>query len=272
MTIAARPLALPALAAVALIGVAAAVVAMASPPSAERRVVRGIATDHRVDLPLDPGRADAPKPRTPPAPVKITTTASGSLGTGEIAGRVAPIEVVAVGARADLVWDPPTGELFERDEVVARRMVREDLPAAADRVALVRRVRELVQAAPRSIRLMPEERVARAGARLELQIPGVAGRSVVVVVVSGDGLVGLVHPARGEASAAAGDVTVGLDVGEPFGQDQIVVVTSAKSLDGLAASLRRLDRRRAAGEVLGFLDALDPTTIDVGTQSVVTRP
>lgn len=252
----------------AVVGAAAVATVVDRPVGA----TRGITSDHRVSLPLDPGQADAPRPRVAPAPVRIAATAAGGLASGDVVARVAPIEVVAPGTRADLVWDTATGDLFERDEVVARRVAREDLPAAADRVALIRRVRELVQARPRALRLVPEERVARAGQRLEVQIGGVTGRSVIVLVVAGDGLVGLVHPGRGDKTAAAADVVVALDVGEPFGQDQVVVVTASQSLDGLATSLRRLDRRRAAGEVLGFLDTLDAATIDVGTQSVVTRP
>lgn len=231
--------------------------------------VRGIVTDHHVDLPLDPSRADAPKPRTPPAAVRIAAKAGRLDG---LEARVAPIEIVAAGGTADLVWDEKTGDLADRDQIVARRVAKADLAAAADRVALVRRVRELVQRAPRPLKLTPEDRVLRPGARVDLTIAGAAGRSVAVVVISGDGTVGVVHPARGDRSRADGDVQVALDAGPPFGVDQIVAVTSTRPLDDLVAALRRLDRRRAAGDVLGLFDALEPDGLEVGTQSVVTQP
>ena len=235
----------------------------------DRGPLRGVYTDQRVDLPLDPARADAPNPRNPPAPVRIAPRNGGLDG---VEGRVAPIEIVAAGGAADLVWDTTSGDLLERDQVVARKVAKADLPAAADRVALVRRVREMVQRAPRALRLVPEERVLRNGARLDVTVAGVAGRAVVMLVVAGDGTTTLVHPLRSDRPKAEGDVIVSLDAGPPFGTDQIVVVTAGRPLDEFVTSLRRLDRRRAAGEVLGLLDALEGEGVDVGTQSVVTQP
>ncbi|TBW36589.1 hypothetical protein EYW49_13395 [Siculibacillus lacustris] len=236
-------------------------------------LLRGIVTDQSVDLPLDPSRADAPRPTSAVAPVRLAPKKGEPAVFDGLTGRLAPLEFVRADVRPDLVWDPASGELSERGDVVALAVDRADLPGAADRVALIRRVRELVQRAGQTMRLQPDDRAARLGARVELQISDVAGRSVAVFSVDGIGRTTLLYPTKLDPTViAAPDLAVPLDASAPTGTDNLVVLSTTGDLSGFVRSLRRLDRRRAAGEALGLLDAVDGGDLRVGTRALMVQP
>ncbi len=234
---------------------------------------RGIVTDQTVDLPLDPSRADAPRPTSPLAPVRLAARQGGAAAFDGLGPRVAPLEFVGPDARPDLVWDPASGDLAERGEVIATGVPKLELAGAADRVALIRRLRDLVQAAGQPLRLQPDDRAARIGTRLELQLSDVAGRSVALFAVDGVGRATLLYPMKTDpAVVAQPELAVPLDVGQPTGGDLIVALTSTADLSGFVQSLRRLDRRRAAGEVLGLIDAVAVPDLRTGTRSLIVQP
>lgn len=237
---------------------------------------RGITTDQRIDLPLDPEHAEVPKPVRPLQPVRLAVVGDDKAALAGIVPHVAPFEIVPASQHPDLVWDGKTpdgrGNLVYRDEVVAVGIAGEDLPAAVDRLALVRGLRELVQRAAQPLKLSPEERQFRTGQSVDVQVGDVGGRGVAVFGVAGDGTVALLYPTKTEPALATGDVSFEVEVGEPFGTDQIVAISASKPLDDFIASLRRLDRRKAAGEVLGLIDRFQPGEIKVGTTGVSTQP
>ena len=236
-------------------------------PTAATRSVR---SDLAVDLPLDPSQADAPAPKSPVSPVRIAVRNATTAPAPPIA-RVAPVEIVAADAPSDLQWDAGSGDLRERDEVIARRIGQGDLAAAADRVALLRRVRDLVQSAAQTIRIAPEGRSFRLGTDLDLTLPRTSGRAVVIASVAGDGKENLMYPLRGDRPIAETDVQVQLTASEPEGVEQIIVLSADRDLAALVVSLRRLDGRRAAGELLGLVDSVDRTGLIVGLQSIVVQ-
>ncbi|MDK9695568.1 MAG: hypothetical protein OEL76_04195 [Siculibacillus sp.] len=262
------------IAAVVAVGATAIVFARAFPDresagSSPAGVTRSVRTDLAVDLPLDPGRADAPAPKAPVAPVRIAVKNATVAAATPPQARVAPIELVAADALSDLQWDAGSGDLRERDEVVARRIGPGDLPAAADRVALLRRVRDFVQSGGQAIRLSPDGRSFRLGADIDLTLPKSAGRAIVVASVAGDGKVSLLYPLRGDRPVAEGDVQIQLTASEPEGVEQIVALATDRELTALVTSLRRLDGRRAAGELLGLVDSIDRSGLVVGLQSIL---
>jgi hypothetical protein len=234
---------------------------------------RGILTDQAVDLPLDPSRADAPRPTSPLVPVRLAAKQGDASIFDGLGPRVAPLEFVGADARPDLVWDPATGDLSERGELIATGVPKAQLATAADRVVLIRRLRDLAKTAGQTIRLQPDDRSARFGARLEVQLAEVAGRSVALFSVDGVGRATLLYPMKTDpAVAAQPDLAVPLDVGSPAGGDLIVALTTATDLSGFVQSLRRLDRRRAAGEVLGLIDAVAASDLKTGTRSLIVQP
>jgi hypothetical protein len=239
---------------------------------AEVVISRSIRTDQRIDLPLDPTHADAPRPARPVAPVRIAVGDDAAPVLKALPAAVAPIEVVASGARADLVFDAAAKTLTEQGDVIATGLAVEDLPAAADRFALVRGLPGLVASGEQPVHLFPDQRAFMAGQRFNLVLGDVADRTAVVVVVSGGGTLQFLYPSRRDPAIVAGpELSFSVDVSEPFGADQIIAVTSKRDLEGLITALRRLDQRKAAGNLLGLLDALPKGDAKVGTVRIMTR-
>ena len=92
-------------------------------------------------------------------------------------------------------------------------------------------------------------------------------------VVSGNGVIEFLYPVNNDIEPVlSADLTLPVDVSDPFGVDQVVAVTSTQTLDDFARAVRRFDRRRASGEVLGLLETLPPGSIKVGTVGITTQP
>ncbi len=234
---------------------------------------RSIRTDERIDLPLDPTHADAPRPVRQITPVRIAARGDDAQALKNLAVRVAPFEIVPTTQRPDLVWDGAAKTLSERDDVIAYDVAAEDLPACADRLALVRSLAPLVQQGEQAVRLQPEGRSFRVGQRFTLSLPDVQDRTAIVFVITGDGTLQLLYPTRADPiTVQSPDISFSADVSEPFGADQIVAMSSTRDIGDFVTALRRLDHRKAAGDVLGLLDALPNGAAKVGTIRIMTQP
>ena len=233
---------------------------------------RGIVTDERIDLPLDPSRGEPPKPSRRSVAVKVATRDGDTASLVDLAPTVAPVEVVAPNAAPDLVWDAATRSVATGGETVAYGVDKADLPAIVDRVALVRRLAEMAAAAPQPVTVQPAGRVQRAGQHIDIEIDEFDARALVVFSVAGDGSIQFLYPMRLEPPAnTSRGVAFSVEVAEPFGADQIVAVSSARALTDFVQSIRRLDGRRAAGAALGLLDTLAADDVRIGMVAVLTQ-
>ncbi|MEJ1157589.1 hypothetical protein [Prosthecomicrobium sp. N25] len=248
-------------------------IACASALAAEWPSTRGIRTDPKVELPLDPDAGPAQKPLRPIAPVRLATRGDDRQALAGLAARTAPFEVVGASTRPDLLWDPQDRTVRQGEEVVGTDVAAADLPDVIDRTALVRLVTELSGRSPQAIRLQPEGRVRRAGERIQIVVPGVANRNLAVFSVSGNGTVALLYPTRRDPPAVAGqDAVFTVEVGPPFGAEQIFAVSRGLSLADFVTTLRRLNGRKGAGQILAQLDALPAIDLQVGTAAIATQP
>jgi len=236
-------------------------------------VTRSIRTDQHIDLPLDPTHADAPKPVGSIAPVRIATREGANDALKGLTAGIAPLDVVAFGQRPDLVWDQASRTLTERDDVIAYEVTAEDLPAAADRLALTRGLAALAPQGEQAVRLQPDIRAFKAGQRLTVQVPDVLGRTAIVFVVSGDGTLQFLYPGRTDpATVPTADLSFAVDVSAPYGADQIVELTATGDSGDLVTALRRLDRRKAAGGALGLIEAAPKGSLKLGSVRILTQP
>ncbi|MDR3494062.1 MAG: hypothetical protein P4L82_05625 [Ancalomicrobiaceae bacterium] len=234
---------------------------------------RGVQTDQRIDLPLDPAAGDAPRPANPVGPVRV---AAGDDNVGPLKGvaqRVAPLEVVARADRPDLVWNAAEHTLADRGQIVAYDVDAADIARAADRVALVRVLRDLAQKAGQPVKVLPDDRMYQARQHLDIQVAETRGRFALVFAVSGDGTLQLLYPQPTDpAQVADGTLTISVEVGPPFGVDQVVALTAAAANPGLVQAVRRLDRRKAAGDLLGLIEQLPEGSCRFGLAALATQP
>ncbi len=184
-----------------------------------------------------------------------------------------PFDVVAPNQQPDLVWDPATRDVLAAGDVIARNVDRADLPAIVDRMAAVRGVKQLATQAPLTVRLSPDSKVHNRGQRVQLTVDDVGGRALYLVNVAGDGTVQLLYPVGNDPPIFdKPQFRLEFAVREPFGADHVVAIAAPQKLADLDQTLKRLEGRRSAGQVMRALARYMQPGARVGSVGLYTSP
>ena len=234
------------------------------------------------------GSVAPPGPQTvrPPAPPTERLQGAAPLSNVRIAvlgnqrdllanleAREARFEVVGTKDNPDLVWDPVSHDVLAGADVVARGIDRADLGSVIDRVAAVNGFKRLAARGPQAVRILPDDKVHRRDARIDVQVSGIAQRSLLMFNIAGDGTVQALYPIGSDARVVATpDYTFQVRVGEPFGADQVVAISSAQRLGDLEEALRKISQRRTAVEVFKLVERYAPPDARIGATSLYTAP
>jgi hypothetical protein len=226
-----------------------------------------------------------PAPKAPPAPVPapaaatpLVTVRVAVLGNqrnllAKLEAREARFDVVGTADNPDLIWDPTSHDVLAGADVVARGIDTADLPSVIDRFAAVSGFKRLSAKAAQSVRLLPDDKVHHRDERLEVQVSGVSQRSLVLFNIAGDGTVQALYPIGSDPVViAAPNYKFPVRVGEPFGADQVVAITSAQRLGDLEQALKKMSQRRTAVEVYRLVERYAPADARVGATSLYTAP
>jgi hypothetical protein len=155
----------------------------------------------------------------------------------------------------DLIWDPVSHDVIAWGDVVAYGVEITGLPTVVDRTAAIRELKRMATRSPQVMRMWPDDRQQRSGQTVEVDLSDVESRAVLLFNVAGDGTVQLLYPVGSDASLArSASLRLSLKVGEPFGAEQIVAVTSKQRMIDLETALMQLNRRRASGQVIKSLE------------------
>lgn len=185
----------------------------------------------------------------------------------------APFEVVAPADQPDLVWDPKTGDVIVGGDVVAFKMDRGELPNAIDRAAAVRGFKQLAAKVPQTLRVVPDDKLHRNDSRVAVEISGIAGRSLILFNLAGDGTVQALYPIGSDpAVVPTAQYSLPVRVREPFGADQVIAVTSSERMTQLEAALKQLNQRRTAVQMLRMVERHAPADARIGTIGLFTAP
>jgi hypothetical protein len=140
-------------------------------------------------------------------------------------------------------------------------------------VAAVNGFKRLAAAAPQAVRLLPDDKVHRRDAPVDVEVSGIAQRSLVMFNIAGDGKVQDLYP-RGsdDRIVATSPLKLPLAAGEPFGADLVVAISSAQALRDLEEALRKVSQRRAAVEIFEMVQRLAPADARIGATSLYTAP
>ena len=187
--------------------------------------------------------------------------------------RKARFEVVGTKDNPDLIWDAKSHDVLAGADIVARGVDRVDLASVIDRVAAVNGFKRLAARAPQAVRILPDDKLHHRDARVDVQVSGTAQRSIVMFNIAGDGKVQDLYPTGSDDRIVAKpELKLPLSVGEPFGSDLVVAISSAQVLRELEQALRKVSQRRAAVEVLELVERLAPADARIGATSIYTAP
>lgn len=205
------------------------------------------------------------------APVRIASLDGQGRHLSSIKKREASFTVVSPRERPDLVWDPKSRDVLAGGDVIAYGADPADLASIIDRAAAVRAFKTMATKAPQAVQIRPNDRLHRGGARIEVEVADVAGRAMVMFNIAGDGTVQTLYPVRSDpAILSTPNYRFPVQVRDPYGADQIVVVTSQQPLTALEQVLRQLDRRRSAMQVFRMVERYGPADARIGSIGLFT--
>src|SRR5262249_43207647 len=157
--------------------------------------------------------------------------------------RETPFEVVGLLDSPDVVWDPSSSDVLANGDVVAYRMEKNELPSVIDQIAAIARVKRLTVKSPQPMRVTPDDRLHPSGTEIEVQIDDVAGRSLILFNIAGDGTVQALYPLGSDELVIRDRVfKLTVRVREPFGADRVVAVTGKRPMTELQSALNQINQ------------------------------
>jgi hypothetical protein len=214
----------------------------------------------------------APKPTAAvTAPVRIASLDGQASRLSGVTQLEAPFTIVSPRDNPDLVWDPKARDVLAGGDVIAYGAEQADLPSIIDRAAAIRAFKVKATKSPQTVRIRPTDKLHRRGARIEIEVSDVAGRSMIMFNIAGDGTVQTLYPVGSDpAVLKTSTYRFPVQVREPFGADQIVVITSEQRLSALEQVMRQLDRRRSPMQVLRMVERYGPSDARIGSIGLFT--
>lgn len=215
----------------------------------------------------------APGPLRLAAPIRLAALDGKTNYFASVTPKDVPVQVVQPTDNPDLIWDPVSHDVISWGDVVAYGIDVASLPTVVDRTAAIRELKRIATRSPQMMRIWPDDRQQRAGQTVEVDLSDVASRSVLLFNVSGDGTIQLLYPVGSDASVArSASLRLPLRVGEPFGAEQIVAVTSQQRMVDLETVLTQLNRRRASGQIIKSLERYLPADARIASIGFFSAP
>jgi len=196
--------------------------------------------------------------------------------TDELAGlapRDVPFDTVPPNAAPDLIWDAGSKTASAGSKIIAYRVEKADLPAVIDRTAVLRVLNALVSEKPQTLRVDNESATRHKGDKVDIEIPGVANRALVLFNIAGDGTVQTLYPLGSDPHVlTASPYRLSLQMHEPFGTDVMVVVTASQPMPKLDQGLREISHFKSAGQALRLILTSLPSDARIGTLALTSVP
>lgn len=233
------------------------------------------AEDRRPDGGQRPPTVDwslAAAPKTV-RPVKVAALDNNPAHFGGLKPRDASIEVVAPVDNPDIIWDPKSRDVISWGDVVAYQIDKPDLASVIERTAAIRELKQMSVSAPQSIKIGPNDSLHRNQSVIQVELADVTERAVILVDITGDGTIQLLYPVKSDSPIARSTkLNFPLQVRQPFGADQMVVITSTQRMKELEEVVQRLDRRRAAMQMVQMIQRYAPRDARIGSVGLFTAP
>ncbi|MGJ4942386.1 caspase family protein [Bradyrhizobium sp. HKCCYLS1011] len=215
----------------------------------------------------------ATAPLRPAAPIRLAALDGKTNYFASVTPKDVTVQAVQPTDNPDLIWDPVSHDVIAWGDVVAYGVDVANLPTVVDRTAAIRELKRMATRSPQVMRISPDDRQQRAGQIVEVDLSDVASRAVLLFNVSGDGTVQVLYPVGSDAALArSASLRLPLRVGQPFGAEQIVAVTSQQRMVDLETVLMQLNRRRASGQVIKSLERYLPADARIASIGFFSAP
>ncbi|WP_454647613.1 caspase family protein [Bradyrhizobium liaoningense] len=215
----------------------------------------------------------APAPLRLTAPIRLAALDGKMNYFAGVTPKDATVQAVRPTDNPDLIWDPVSHDVIAWGDVVAYGMDVANLPTVVDRTAAMRELKRMATRSPQIMRIWPDDRQQRAGQTIEVELSDVASRALLLFNVSGDGTIQMLYPVGTDAAVAkSSNLRLPLRVGEPFGAEQVVAVTSQRRMVDLETVLIQLNRRRASGQLIKNLERYLPADARIASIGFFSAP
>jgi hypothetical protein len=206
-------------------------------------------------------------------PIRLAPLDGNAKGFPAINSRETSVEIVQPLDNPDLIWDPKSRDVISWGDVIAYKVDPRDLVAVVDRTAAIRELKRIATKSPQALRVAPDDSQHHNNEPVQIELSEVAGRSVILFDISGDGTIQMLYPiGSDEAPTQQGSLRLPLRVREPFGAEQVVAVSTTQRLVDLEQALLQLNRRKAPGQMIKVMAKYLPTDARVGSIGFFTAP
>lgn len=184
-----------------------------------------------------------------------------------------PVKTVSPTDNPDVIWDPASHDAIAWGDVIAYNVDAGDLSTVVDRTAAIREFKRFSTKSPQVMRMSPDDRQHHNAQTVEINLSDVAGRAVVLFNISGNGATQMLYPLGTDASPVrSNNLRVPLRIGEPFGAEQVIAITSDQRIPDLEQVLSQLNGRRLPGHVIKILQRSLPPDARIGSVGFFTAP
>jgi hypothetical protein len=211
------------------------------------------------------------KPQEFPA-VRLASTDGQTAPLVGLRAKV-PYKIVDQKANPDALWNPLTREVMTDGIVSAHNVGRDDLASIIDRIGVLHWIQTRTKSARQSVRILPDERVHKKEAVVEIQLDGLAHRWLILINLAGDGTLQLLYPRAGDSPVQEDpQYRLQLQVKDPLGADEIVAISSVQPMAALSDALLRLDSARDPTKLKEAIENLGPLDVLLGSAGLLTAP
>ncbi|MGN6310114.1 MAG: caspase family protein [Xanthobacteraceae bacterium] len=256
---------------VAMVGGPNALPPSPSAPAAQSRVANASSS-------TAPAAATAVK-SSPPAfersamPIRLASLDGNSAYFSKLKFNDTPVKTVSPTDNPDVIWDPASHDAIAWGDVIAYNVDANDLSTVVDRTATIREFKRFSTKSPQVMRMSPDDRQHHNAQTVEINLSDVAGRAVVLFNISGNGATQMLYPLGTDASPVrSNNLRVPLRIGEPFGAEQVIAITSEQRIPDLEQVLAQLNGRRLPGHVIKILQRSLPPDARIGSVGFFTAP
>jgi hypothetical protein len=226
--------------------------------------------------PVTQAQMPVPAPAAQPSPPPMLRVASldGQKDKlSDLKQRDIPFSIVGPKDSPDIVWDPASHDVLSGADVIAKNIEAVDLANVVDRAAAVAGFKQLSAKAPQTVRILPNDGLHRNGTRVSIKVSDLSNRALLMFNIAGDGTVQALYPVGYDPPIVlSADYEIPVQVKEPFGADQVIVISSARRMDELEEIVKRLNRRQTAYQVFKLVQRYMPADARIGTAGLFTAP
>lgn len=206
-------------------------------------------------------------------PVRMAALDGNSKTLTTNISRDTRVEIVQPLDNPDLLWDPKSRDVISWGDVIAFNIDARNLGAIVDRTAAVRELKRIATQSPQPLRVAPDDAQHHNDEPVQIELSDVAGRSVIVFDISGDGTIQMLYPIGSDAAPTqSGNLRLPLRVREPFGAEQIIAISTTRRLTDLEQALLQLNQRKAPGQMIKLVAKHLPSDARVGSIGIFTAP